>query len=115
MTTLFTIHAMDPKKLIGVIDEMRSMGSPTIRVVDCGDYLMALEGVHRIAAAATLGVALTLDVLGQDDLVDADSLDWPSLARGERYTAGELAGEAYSPSCGIYRLNDDDTVVASRS
>lgn len=110
MATLYTLHAVDQTKLAGVVAEMAVLGSPTIRVVDCGDYLMALEGVHRIAAAAQLGVALTLKVLGQDDLVAADSLDWQDLCAGESYTAGELAGEAYSPSCGIYRLNKDDTV-----
>lgn len=112
MTTLYTIHAVDQAKLAGVVSEMRVLGAPTIRVVDCGDYLMALEGVHRIAAAAQLGIALDLDILGQDDMVAADSLDWQDLQRGEDYTAGELAGESYSPSCGIYRLNDDDTVEA---
>ena len=91
---------------------MQLLGAPTIRVVDCGDYLMALEGVHRIAAAAQLGIALDIDILDQADMVAADSLDWQDLQRGETYTAGELAGEAYSPSCGIYRLNDDDTVEA---
>lgn len=113
MTTLYTIHAIDKIKLAGVVAEMQQLGSPSIRVVDCGDYLMALEGVHRIAAAAQLGIALDLEILAQDDLVAADSLDWQDLQRGEQYTAGELAGEAYSPSCGIYRLNHDDTVEAA--
>lgn len=112
MGTLYTIHAIDEEKLAGVIDEMRALGAPTIRVVDCGDYLMALEGVHRIAAAAQLGIAPTLIVLAQDDLVAADSLDWQDLCAGQQYTAGELAGEAYSPSCGAYTLHDDDTVTA---
>lgn len=111
MQTLFTIHAVDPSKLKGVVEKMRQLGAPTLRVVDCGDYLMALEGVHRIAASAELGVAPDLIVLDQNDLVDADSLDWQDLQRGEQYTAGELAGEAYSPSCGIYRLETDGTVV----
>lgn len=113
MTTLYTIHAVDQAKLASVVAEMAVKGSPTIRVVDCGDYLMALEGVHRIAAAAQLGVALDLEYLDQADLVAADSLDWQDLQRDESYTAGELAGEAYSPSCGVYRLDEDDTVVAA--
>jgi hypothetical protein len=112
VATLFTIHAVVQAKLEGVVAEMAVMGSPRIRAVNCGDYLMALEGVHRIAAAAQLGVALDLEILEQNDLVAADSLDWADLCSGQSYTAGELAGEAYSPSCGIYRLNDDDTVEA---
>lgn len=112
METLYTIHDVDRSRLSGVVAEMVTLGSPRIRVVDCGDYLMALEGVHRIAAAAQLGMALDLVILGQEDLVAADSLDWQDLRAGESYTAGELAGEAYSPSCGIYRLRDDGTVEA---
>lgn len=111
MTTLFTIHDVDADKLEGVIAEMKVLGAPTIRVVDCGDYLMALEGTRRIAAAAQLGIAPNLEVLEQDDLVEADSLDWQDLCKGEKYTAGELAGEAYSPSCGIYRIADDGVVA----
>lgn len=114
MTTLLTIHEVDEAKLASVTAAMADLGSPRIRAVDCGDYLMALEGVHRIAAAAALGVALDLVVLDQDDLVAADSLDWQVLVSGESYTAGELAGEAYSPSCGIYRLNGDHTVESIR-
>jgi hypothetical protein len=54
---------------------MLALGAPTIRVVDCGDYHMAIEGCHRLMAAAKLGLAPTLIVLPQDQLVDADSLD----------------------------------------
>lgn len=113
MQTLYTIHGVDQAKLAGVIAEMAVLGSPKIRAVDCGDYLMALEGVHRIAAAAHLGFALDLEILDQAALIKADSLDWQDLQRGESYTAGELAGEAFSPSCGIYRLHDDNTVTVA--
>lgn len=112
MQTLFTIHATNDDKLQEVIAEMRRLGPPTIRVVDCGDYLMALEGTHRIAAAAVLQMPLNLVSLEQGDLVEADSLDWQDLQHGESYSAGELACEAFSPSCGIYRLHDDGTVEA---
>jgi hypothetical protein len=110
ITALYTIHAVDVDKKNDVIKEMRVMGSPTIRVVDCGDYYMALEGVHRIAAAAELNLPLDLDILEQDDLIDASTLDWQDL-QDETYTAGELAGEAYSNGCGIYRLHSNDTVT----
>lgn len=113
MQTLYTIHAVDDAKLAGVIEEMLKLGAPTIRVVDCGDYLMALEGVHRIAACAALGIVPELIYLDQADMVEADSLDWQDLQPGESYTAGELAGEAFSPSSGVYRLHDNDTVEAT--
>lgn len=108
--TLYTIHAVDADKLQGVIAEMRTLGAPKIRVVDCSDYYIALEGTHRLAACAALGIAPELDVLTQDDLIDADSLDWQDLQAGQQYTAGELAGEAYSPSAGAYSINSDGTI-----
>lgn len=113
MQTLYTIHTTDADKLQEVIAEMRRLGSPTIRAVDCGDYLMALQGTHRIAAAAALDMPLNLILLEQGDFVEADSLDWQDLQHGESYTAGELAGKAFSPSSGIYRLREDGTVEAA--
>ena len=58
MTTLYTIHKVDKTKLAAVIADMRVLGFPTIRAVDCGGYLMAIEGTHRVAAAAHLGLTL---------------------------------------------------------
>lgn len=63
--TLFTIHAVDADKLAGVIAKMHTLGAPRIRVVDCSDYYMALEGVHRLAACAVLGIAPELNVLAK--------------------------------------------------
>lgn len=103
-TTLYTIHQPDPRKVATVQEEMRILGAPTIRVVDCSDHYVAIEGVHRLAACAALGIAPILDVLEQDDLIDPRSLDWPDLQADETYTAGELAGEAYSPQSGCYRI-----------
>lgn len=110
-STLLTIHRPTDAHLAEVITAMRTLGSPTVRVVDCGDYLMALEGSHRIAACKVLGIAPDLVVLSQDDLVDADSLDWQDLQSGESYTAGELAAEAYSPQAVPYSISHDGVIV----
>lgn len=109
MTTIYAIHAPEAEKLTEVMATMRELGAPTIRAVDCGDYLMALEGSHRLAAAAELGLAPKLDILEQDEIVPASEFDWTeSLDSGESYTAGELAGEAYSPHQAVaYRIDDD--------
>jgi hypothetical protein len=108
--SLYTLHQIDNDKLQDVCKQMRILGAPTIRVVDCGDHYVALEGTHRLAACAALGIAPTLEVLAQDDLVEADSLDWQDLQSGESYSAGELAGEVYSYSNGCYRITDDGTL-----
>jgi hypothetical protein len=106
ITTLYTIHGHNDAKVQRVITDMVALGAPTIRVVDCGDHYMALEGCHRLEAASRLGVAPTLVVFEQDDLVDANSLDWPDLQAGESYTASELAAEAYSAGAGCYKIDE---------
>lgn len=95
--TVYTIHATEAEHLARVTAEMRTLGAPTIRVVDCGDHYQALEGTHRLHAAAALGLTPELVILAQDELVAADSLDWQDLVAGESYPAGELAAEAFSP------------------
>jgi hypothetical protein len=95
ISALYLIHAVDSAKLAAVKVEMIALGAPTVRVVDCGDHYMALEGCHRLVAAAELGIAPILDVLGQDDMVEADSLDIDAFLAGESYTAGEIAGELH--------------------
>ena len=112
MRTLYTIHPTDAKKLQEVIAQMSILGSPTIRAVECSDYLMALEGTHRIAAAAVLSLPINLVILEQYDIVQSDSLDWQDLEPGESYTAGFLAGEAFNRTSGIYHLQNDYTVEA---
>lgn len=103
---LYTIHGHNEDKVVAVMADMAKLGAPSIRVVDCGDHYMALEGVHRLEAAARLGIAPKLMVLEQDDMVEADSLDWPDLARGESYMAGELAGEVSGNQRGCYKIED---------
>lgn len=93
--TVYTIHDVDPEHLARVTAEMQTLGAPTIRVVDCGDHYRALEGTHRLHAAAALGLTPEFVVLAQDELVAADSLDWQDLVAGESYPAGELAYEMF--------------------
>lgn len=109
-TTLYTIHGHNERRVVEVIAEMQTRGAPTIRVVDCGDSYMALEGTHRLEAAARLGIAPNFEVLAGDDLVEADSLDVDTLQAGESYTAAELASEFYHGGCGCYRIEADGTL-----
>lgn len=74
--TVFTIHAADPDHLQSVSAAMQTLGAPQIRVVDCGDHYKALEGSHRIAAAATLGIVPDWQVIGWDDVIDPAGFDW---------------------------------------
>jgi len=104
---IYAIHAPTPDKLADVIEQMRSLGAPTIRVVNCGDFYMALEGSHRLAAAAELGLVPELVIYEQDDEIDVTEHDWYDSANwtGERYTAGEVAGELYSVRAVDYQFS----------
>jgi len=100
MTTIYAIHAPEASKLETVTAEMRVLGAPTIRAIDCGDHLMALEGSHRLAAAAALGLTPTFAVIEQDEEIDISGYDWFEAQNwgGTVYAAGEVAGELFSPS-----------------
>lgn len=99
MTSIYAIHDVDTDYLSNVIAEMQTMGAPKIEVVDCGDYYMALEGSHRLAAAHALGLVPTLIIHEQDDALDISRYDWFDACNwGETvYPAGEVAGELFSP------------------
>lgn len=100
MATVYTIHQPKPDHLAKVVDQMRVLGAPTIKVVDCGDHYQALEGTHRLAAADQLGLTPVSDVLDQDHEIEITGFDWyqadPQLWAGTRYPAGEVAGELHS-------------------
>lgn len=105
--TIYTIHNTDPAKLASVIKEMQIMGAPKVRVVDCGDYYMALEGSHRVAAAAALGLTPDLVIFAQDQVINITGYDWYDKANwsSDSYTAGEVAGELYSSEARAYKFD----------
>lgn len=100
MSTIYAIHAPVAEKLETVKREMETLGAPTIRVVNCGDHYMALEGSHRLAAAHALGLEPELVVFEQDEMLDITQFDWFDEANWfeTTYQAGEVAGELFSPN-----------------
>lgn len=111
ITTLYTINPVNEAHLVEVLAYMKQHGSPTIRVVDCGDYYQALEGSHRTAGASILGLPINFDILEQDDNINSSTLDLDGLAYDEEYTAGEIAAEIYHSGMGVYTINNDNTVI----
>lgn len=99
MTTAYAIHAPEDEKLEAVIAEMRVLGAPTIRAIDCGDHLMALEGSHRLAAAAALDLEPIFEIIDQGEEIDISGYDWFEAQNWDStvYLAGEVAGELFSP------------------
>jgi hypothetical protein len=112
VTTLYTIHGFNEAHVEAVMAEMRTLGAPTIRVVDCTDHYMAIEGTHRLEAAARLGLSPNLAVLDQDETIEIDSLDIDGLETDRPYTAGEIAAEVYSDGAGCYRIEDGQLTLA---
>lgn len=100
MTTIYAIHGADPERLQGIISEMRELGAPTIKAVDCGDHLQALEGSHRLAAAAALGIVPNFEITSQDEEIDISGYDWYESANWAEtiYAAGEVAAELFAPT-----------------
>jgi hypothetical protein len=98
---LRAIHpAWDDEKLQYVKALMRERGAPRTRIVDCGDHYFAIEGSHRLAAAADLGVAPCLTVLGKNDHVELDSTDIGELFEPalKIVSAGEIVAKCRSQS-----------------
>lgn len=101
---IYAINRPDADHLNAVTDEMLTLGAPTIRVVDCGDYYMALEGSHRLAAAHALGLVPELVILEQDEEIEPEDYDWCDDHR-DVVTAGEAAGELFCPRSAVdYRF-----------
>lgn len=67
MVYVIAIHAAEPAKLAEVKSEMARLGAPKVRVIAYGDnQYLALEGSHRLAAAAELGMPVDLDIVDLD-------------------------------------------------
>jgi hypothetical protein len=92
---VITLHEHDETRAAEVMGDMQTLGAPTIRVIDCGDHYQAIEGTHRLVAAARLGLPVNLDIIGPTDSVNAGSLDWGTWDRDEQPSGAELASEAY--------------------
>jgi len=112
---IYTFHAIDQDHLARVTADMRALGAPTLRVVDCGDHYMTLEGHHRIAAAAALGLPVDLQVIDQDEIIDPEAygIDINSGEANATYTAGEIAGDLHHMGCGVYALDDGAVTLAT--
>jgi hypothetical protein len=61
MTTIKLAHGhFDSAHLTDVTEQMRTLGSPVIRAVETSYGWAAIEGCHRIRAAAALGVPVRI-------------------------------------------------------
>ncbi|MDD3310972.1 ParB N-terminal domain-containing protein [Pseudodesulfovibrio sp.] len=61
------INPIDADHLREIINTMRGMGAPEIRVYHTGEMYLALEGSHRLAAAWELGLTPIIIEMEEDD------------------------------------------------
>lgn len=64
----------DIEHLQTVKAEMERLGAPKIKVVDCGDNYVALEGAHRLRAALELDIVPRLDVIKYEPELETDDI-----------------------------------------
>ena len=97
---IYAIHAPEPEHLEEVKEQMVLLGPPKIEVVDCGDYYMALDGSHRLAAAHALGIVPELVIWDPEDTIDVSLYDWFEWQAWDNqfvHEAGKVADYLYSP------------------
>lgn len=97
---IILVNEIDAAHLAEVKAAMAALGAPTIRAIDGGDQLIAIEGSHRLRAAEELGIAVNVILVGDDDTVDLDTLDWDDNGWfDERLVSGAdfIAGFTRSP------------------
>lgn len=69
--------------LAEVIEEMKKIGTPTIRAYYTGELYVAIEGSHRLAACSELGITPNIIEIYEDTVIDDhDFDDLPKTASG---------------------------------
>jgi hypothetical protein len=78
MTKIALLHNhFEEDALKEVVEEMKKLGTPSIRVLDLGfdDICQALEGCHRLRACEVLGITPNLVFVDSDETVGSLGLD----------------------------------------
>jgi|HubBroStandDraft_6_1064221.scaffolds.fasta_scaffold00345_18 hypothetical protein len=86
-------HEPEPGHLRDVIEDMKTLGRPTIRCVDWRGELYAIEGSHRLKAAFELGIVPNIEVTGPDRLSGEDERFWDWMKDALNHYAWEVVAE----------------------
>lgn len=86
----------DERHLEAVKAEMRILGAPTIKAVwmECWGVWAALEGCHRIRAAAELGLIPEIDEIEYSVEITTDDVGLSEAFGGDIWTVAEIADDA---------------------
>lgn len=99
-----TINKIDETHIAEVMDEMRTLGAPVIRVAESFCGFIALEGSHRLEAAKRLGIEPIIDVLDMDD--EIDNPGFPDLDN-RAYMVAEIVEFIGAPEGAAYDTDED--------
>ena len=93
----------DADHLAGVKAQMATLGAPVIRAVwmECYGHWAALEGAHRIRAAADLGLVPTIQEIEYSEATTLADLGCDDA--GEGYTVAEIAGDSHNATIVEFR------------
>lgn len=88
----------DERHLKAVKAEMQVLGAPTIKAVwmECWGVWAALEGCHRIRAAAELGLVPEIDEVEYSEDITTEDIGLGDAFGGDVWTIAELVDDAYS-------------------
>ena len=115
---LLTIHPTNNTQLAEVVQKMRVVGAPTIRVVDCADHYFAIEGTHRIEAARLMSIPVTLEVIRGSALLDVRGMDieinWTDVPT-KAIAAKEVVAQLRAECNGDYQIFSDGMVILVRA
>lgn len=90
------MHAhYDADHLATVKAQMATLGAPTIKAVwmECHGHWAALEGSHRIRAAADLGLVPVIEEIEYSEDVTLEDLGCDDASEG--YTVAEIADDSH--------------------
>lgn len=98
----------DAQKLESVKKEMQDLGAPTIKAVwmDCYDHWAALEGCHRIRAAADLGLVPVIEEIEYSEEVTLDEIGCDQS--GDGCTIAEVCDDSFRAEIvAFYKLENE--------
>lgn len=74
MNIILPHEHFDERQLAEVKNEMLRLGAPTVKAIDCGEFLVALEGSHRLRAAYDLGLTPVIDEVEYSETAMTDDV-----------------------------------------
>lgn len=110
---VYSLHQPRAAHLAAVTHLMRGLGAPLIRVVDCTDFWVAIEGTHRLRAACDLGVVPQFLVHEPNELITVANMDIADMFPDGtvQLPAHEVAQYCVGPGGSAYEVAANGTLI----